>query len=229
MKNELLIFESLEFGQVRTMEVDGEPYFVGKDVAEILGYVNTKDAISKHVDEEDKIRGSQNVTPSIKTSGGMQYPTLINESGLYSLIFSSKMPKAKEFKHWVTNEVLPAIRKTGKYEINKNTYMPTRELTTDDYVEAAKTVSKCHNSRLALVLGLYRMAGFDIPEITRRAKEQEYISKEDFTALMNRYSLEELKEKLNFDRVTIWRYKTGQYRPREPRLHQIVDTLTGEM
>ena len=107
--NNLQIFNSPEFGQVRTIQQNEEPWFVGKDVAEILGYTNTKDAIAKHVDDEDKL-GAQ-----IATSGQNRNMTIINESGLYSLILSSKMPKAKEFKHWVTSEVIPAIRKTGGY------------------------------------------------------------------------------------------------------------------
>lgn len=107
--NNLQIFNSPEFGQVRIVQQNGEPWFIGKDVAEILGYSNTKDAIAKHVDDEDKL-GSQ-----IATSGQNRNMTIINESGLYSLILSSKMPKAKEFKRWVTSDVIPAIRKTGGY------------------------------------------------------------------------------------------------------------------
>lgn len=107
--NNLQIFNSPNFGQIRTIQQNDAPWFVGKDVAEILGYSNTKDAIAKHVDDEDKL-GAQ-----IATSGQNRNMTIINESGLYSLILSSKMPKAKEFKHWVTSEVLPAIRKTGGY------------------------------------------------------------------------------------------------------------------
>lgn len=107
--NNLQIFNSPEFGQVRIVQQNGEPWFIGKDVAEILGYSNTKDAIAKHVDDEDKL-GSQ-----IATSGQNRNMTIINESGLYSLILSSKMPKAKEFKRWVTSEGIPAIRKTGGY------------------------------------------------------------------------------------------------------------------
>lgn len=107
--NNLQIFNSPDFGQIRTIQQNDAPWFVGKDVAEILGYSNTKDAIAKHVDDEDKL-GAQ-----IATSGQNRNMTIINESGLYSLIISSKMPKAKEFKHWVTSEVLPAIRKTGGY------------------------------------------------------------------------------------------------------------------
>ena len=109
MANELKIFENPAFGSIRTVEMDGTPYFVGKDVAEVLGYSNTRDAISKHVDDEDK------GVAKCDTLGGIQDLSVINESGLYSLILSSKLPKAKEFKHWVTSEVLPAIRKHGMY------------------------------------------------------------------------------------------------------------------
>ena len=111
MANEIKIFENEEFGSVRTMEINGEPWFVGKDVAEILGYADTFGALKKHVDEEDK-QNCQN--SSFESPRGL---TVINESGLYSLILSSKLPNAKKFKHWVTSEVLPAIRKTGSYYI----------------------------------------------------------------------------------------------------------------
>lgn len=107
--NNIQIFNNPEFGQVRTVIIDDEPWFAGKDVAAALGYSNTKDALARHVDTDDK-RGSRITTPS-----GTQEMTIINESGLYSLILSSKLPTAKKFKRWVTSEVLPAIRKTGGY------------------------------------------------------------------------------------------------------------------
>jgi prophage antirepressor-like protein len=107
--NELKVFESPAFGRVRTTTIAGEPWFVGKDVATALGYSNPRDAISKHVDDEDK------GVAKCDTLGGEQQLTIINESGLYSLILSSKLPTAKTFKRWVTSEVLPAIRKTGAY------------------------------------------------------------------------------------------------------------------
>ena len=106
--NELRIFNYND-AQIRTVEINGELWFVGKDVAEVLGYKNTKDAISRHVDIEDK-RGSRFPTPS-----GEQEFVIINESGLYSLILSSKLSSAKEFKRWVTSEVIPSIRKHGAY------------------------------------------------------------------------------------------------------------------
>lgn len=107
--DELKIFENPAFGKVRIIQQNGEPWFIGKDVAEILGYSNTPKAIRDHVDDEDKL------AERIVLSGQNREVAIINESGLYSLILSSKMPNAKKFKHWVTAEVLPAIRKTGGY------------------------------------------------------------------------------------------------------------------
>ena len=113
--NELKIFQSEEFGEIRTATIDNEPWFVGKDVAEALGYSNTKDAIASHVAEEDKqvIQKSEITTFEIPNRG----LTVINESGLYALIFGSKLKSAKRFKHWVTSEVLPSIRRTGQYQM----------------------------------------------------------------------------------------------------------------
>lgn len=110
---QLKIFESEEFGQVRTVMRDGEVWFIARDVAEALGYANASDAISKHVDREDK------GIAKCDTLGGTQELTVLNESGLYSLILSSKLGSAKRFKRWVTSEVLPAIRKTGSYEMSR--------------------------------------------------------------------------------------------------------------
>lgn len=109
--NELKVFENPTFGQVRTVEIDGEPWFVGKDVAEALGYRDTSDALKKHVDADDKL------TRRFADSGQAREMYIINESGLYSLILSSKLPGAKEFKRWVTSEVIPSIRKTGGYTL----------------------------------------------------------------------------------------------------------------
>ena len=108
---QLKIFENEEFGQVRTINIDGEPWFVGKDVAKILGYKDTSDAMRRHVDDEDKL------TRCFTDSGQKRELYIINESGLYSVILSSKLPSAKRFKRWVTSEVLPVIRKTGSYEM----------------------------------------------------------------------------------------------------------------
>ena len=108
--NKLQIFNSAEFGEIRTVTIDNEPWFVGIDVAKSLGYANPKNAVPKHVSEEDKL-GTQ-----IEYAGQRREVTVINESGLYALIFGSKLESAKRFKRWVTSEVLPAIRKTGSYQ-----------------------------------------------------------------------------------------------------------------
>ena len=110
---EMQVFNNTEFGSVRTININGEPMFVGKDVAEILGYSNPRDALAKRVDDEDK------GVAKCDTLGGVQDLTVINESGLYSLILSSKLPNAKKFKRWVTSEVLPAIRKHGVYAVDE--------------------------------------------------------------------------------------------------------------
>ena len=111
--NELKVFENPAFGRMRTIEIDGEPWFVGKDVAEALGYAKPENAVAAHVDGEDK-------TTTLIQGAGSNYKsktTIINESGLYSLILSSKLPTAKDFKRWITKEVIPSIRKTGGYQM----------------------------------------------------------------------------------------------------------------
>lgn len=118
------IFKNVEFGSVRAFSIDGEPYFIGKDVAEILGYSNPNEALQDHVDEEDKLNSK--TLSSFKLDLGQRGGWLINESGLYSVILSSKLSTAKKFKRWVTSEVLPTIRKTGGYinnvDLVVNTY-----------------------------------------------------------------------------------------------------------
>ena len=119
--NEVQIFNNPEFGSVRTMTIENEPWFVGKDVAEILGYSNASKAVSAHVDQEDKLLIMLDIADSQngKVPIGQSKTAVINESGLYSLILSSKMPKAKQYKRWVTSEILPAIRKHGVYAVDE--------------------------------------------------------------------------------------------------------------
>ena len=138
---EIKVFENPEFGVIRTTEKDGEPWFVGKDVAEALGYANTKDALASHADEEDKriIQRSENATFDIPNRG----LTIINESGLYSLILSSKLPTAKEFKRWITHEVIPSIRKTGGYNADATMQSVVQTLATMQRVlEAQQEINK---------------------------------------------------------------------------------------
>ena len=129
--NKVKIFNSEEFGDVRTVTINGDPWFVGKDVAAALGFTNPRDAISTHVFDEDK------GVESIDTIGGKQKMTVINESGLYALVFGSRLKSAQRFKHWVTSEVLPAIRKTGSYQAPQG-----KELLALAVLEAQKTIEE---------------------------------------------------------------------------------------
>lgn len=139
--NELKIFENSDFGKVRIFEIENEPYFVGKDVAEILGYTNTRKALIDHVDEEDKTSNE-----TLRVNGTNL--TLINESGLYSLILKSKLPQAKQFKRWVTNEVLPSIRKYGAYMTDE---VLKEALTSPDFlIRLATELKEEREKRIAL-------------------------------------------------------------------------------
>lgn len=149
--NTVKIFENEQFGQVRTIEHDGEPWFVGKDIAVILNYSNPRKALLDHVDAEDRFNGDGvTIRDSI---GREQHPTIINESGLYSLILSSKLPTAKEFKRWVTSEILPTIRKTGGYVANDDqfvaTYLPFADEATKALFRATLEVVNQQNRKIA--------------------------------------------------------------------------------
>ncbi|WP_373844747.1 phage antirepressor KilAC domain-containing protein [Clostridium sp.] len=157
---ELQIFKNAEFGSIRTLVINDEPYFVGKDVAESLGYSNTKDALAAHVDAEDKmvIQRSENTTFEIPNRG----LTVINESGLYSLVFSSKVQNAKKFKSWVTSEVLPAIRKHGIYAVD--------ELLNDpDMLIAALTKLKAEREKTNALMATVAVQNQQIVEMKPKA------------------------------------------------------------
>lgn len=171
------VFNHPEFGELRTVEIDGVVWFVGKDVAEALGYSKSRNAIAAHVDEEDKthapIQGG--------CSTGVQDTIVINESGLYSLILSSKLPSAKEFKHWVTSEVLPSIRKTGGYvnpsqsDLFLDTYLPfadqnTRLLfkTTLDTIQQQNNTIQQQNHTISHQEDIIRNLTSDIPLADKR-------------------------------------------------------------
>ena len=140
--NELQIFNSEEFGEIRTATIDNEPWFVGKDVAEALGYANTRDALATHVMDEDK-----NTVVISDGKRGNPNQTVINESGLYALIFGSKLESAKRFKHWVTSEVLPAIRKTGSYQMqNLSTEMKVILMHDEKLVKIDQRVTGLENT-----------------------------------------------------------------------------------
>lgn len=217
MNNELQIFNNPEFGQVRTITIDNEPWFCGKDVAMALGYKDTKNALKSHVESEDK-RGWQITTP-----GGEQQMTIINESGMYALIFGSKLPSAKRFKHWVTNEVLPVLRKTGHYEMT-----PQRELTKDDYIKAASMVSSCRNERLPYVLGFLEQAGFKIPEVEKTKQSEEGLDLTLIDALMRekKVSLNALSELTNICKASLSYYRRGIHKPSPERYAIIIEALS---
>jgi prophage antirepressor-like protein len=143
---ELQIFKNEQFGQVRMVEIEGQPWLVGKDVAEILGYAKPLDAISRHVDEDDSVK--YGLTDNL---GRTQNTIIINESGLYSLILSSKLPQAKEFKRWVTSEVLPSIRKHGMYATDQLLNDPDLAIAAFQALKAERTKNKeleVQNSKL---------------------------------------------------------------------------------
>ena len=142
--SELKVFQNEEFGAVRTMTINGEPYFVGKDVANILGYTDTAKAIRVHVDEEDK------EVDEMDTPGGKQKTVFINESGLYSLILSSKLPTAKRFKRWVTSEVLPSIRKHGVYAVDEILQDPDILITALQALKAEREANRSLHEQVAV-------------------------------------------------------------------------------
>ncbi len=175
--SELQVFSNPEFGAVRSMMIEDAPWFVGRDVAGALGYADPAKAIRVHVDSEDK------GVDKTSTPGGTQNATIINESGLYSLILSSKLPSAKRFKRWVTSEVLPALRRTGRYEAPGSGEeatpaegLPGRTTTRDDYLRAASIVATCRNERLPYVLSYLKQAGIDATGMVEAAAEATPIS-----------------------------------------------------
>ena len=216
--NELQVFSNPEFGQVRTLTIEEEPWFVGKDVAVALRYTNPQKAVRDHVEPEDRT-----VNESFTVNGTMA--TLINESGLYALIFGSKLESAKRFKHWVTHDVLPAIRKTGSYSIIPK----ARALTTDDYMKAAQLAATCRNERLPYVLGFLEQAGFNIPEVTATPPALDGpVDCTEIQRLMDErgISVTELSKLTNICKASLSYYKRGIYKPNRERYRIIIDALT---
>lgn len=150
--NNLQIFNSPDFGQIRTIQQNGEPWFVGKDVCEALGYTNSRKALCDHVKESHKN------TVTNRYGIGNPNKTIIDEAGLYSLVMRSKLPQAEAFQEWVTGEVIPAIRKTGKYEamaqavpINDEPATDFTQLEFDQRIRIAAIIASCRRERLPLV------------------------------------------------------------------------------
>ena len=182
--NELQIFQNDEFGEIRVVEKDGEIWFVAKDVADILKYSNQSKAIQQHVDEDDRIKQQ---IPTSQNGRLVAATWLINESGLYSLILSSKLPTAKKFKRWVTGEVLPAIRKTGKYELvpvtvednaeREGQYLDLTQLELDQRIKIATIIASCRRERLALVAKVLSLDVEELKPVT--PKRQRELATED--------------------------------------------------
>ena len=212
--NGLQTFANEEFGAVRSLMIEDMPWFVGRDVATALGYAKPRNAISVHVDDEDK--NSALIQGAIQ--GGTQgnpNMTIINESGLYSLILSSKLPAAKRFKRWVTSEVLPAIRRTGGCGTATQAAaetLPARETTNDDYLRAASIVASCKNERLPCVLAYLSKAGLSTvcPVLTQEEQRDRYgIS--DTT----------IGKATGLNRAQIRMYRTGERFPKAGRAEYI--------
>lgn len=163
---ELKIFDNEEFGQVRTVMIDNEPWFVGNDVAKALGYAKVWEAIKTNVDEMDT--SLMGVTDSL---GRKQQTTIINESGLYSLIFGSKLETAQKFKRWVTSEVLPALRKNGTYTVDTTCQYPVSPAAIDSATSAGRLLERLMKGQgipphmiMMAVKSVFQQAGIDLPE-----------------------------------------------------------------
>lgn len=230
--NGLQTFANEEFGAVRSLMIEDMPWFVGYDVAKALGYVKPRNAISVHVDDEDK--NSALIQGAIQ--GGTQgnpNMTIINESGLYSLILSSKLPAAKRFKRWVTSEVLPAIRRTGGYgtatqaaelETAAET-LPARETTNDDYLRAASIVASCKNERLPYVLAYLSKAGLSTvcPVQTQEEQRDRYEIMRLLVKAYNDYGISDttIGKATGLNRAQIRMYRTGERFPKAGRAEYI--------
>lgn len=221
--NELQVFQNPEFGTVRTMLIDNEPWAVGKDVAAALGYRNPQKAIRDHVDDEDR------TVNDLFTVNGTAI-SLINESGLYSLILSSKLPSAKRFKRWVTSEILPALRKTGRYAAptaEPELEPEMRMLTPDDYLTAARIISSCRNERMPYVLGLLRKAGISIERSELPVTVKDPKTAKLLTVAFDDYkvSARELEKRTGVHTAQLYRMRDGTARYNPERAAIIRDTI----
>ena len=230
--NDLQIFSNSEFGEVRTATINGEPYFVGKDVASILGYAKPLNALAMHVDEDDSLKQGL-----IDSMGRTQETIFINESGLYSLILSSKLPNAKKFKHWVTSEVLPALRKNGTYSMGQQeeqNVSDEAEITTDQFIRISEIVGNCPKSNTPYVLNILRHIIPDIDaivdeepveqttEVSVNIKQKQAccrngvqidIDKLKMTMKFKHISEEAIAEKMNVSVRSVYNWISGKTKP----------------
>lgn len=228
--NELQTYSNAEFGSIRSIIIDDIPYFVGRDVASILGYANTRDALAKRVDNEDKLNG----VAICDTNGRETKPVLINESGLYSLILTSKLPSAKEFKRWVTSSVLPMIRKTGVYSAgmdikNDDTVTPMRLLSPDDYLSAARLIATCKSERLNIVLALLSKGGWEIPQmvptLSVRQDTSDIAERIKSTRTKSGITLQDLADASGISAEVLRAYESGRRFPKQERYTTLVMLL----
>ena len=214
MENKLQIFKNEEFGEIRTLEIDGEPYFVGKDVASILGYKNLGVAVNQHVEKEDckalKYKALRDSYPSLwNNKNDFSDKIVINESGLYDLIFGSELPTAKKFKRWVTSEVLPTIRKTGGYvndeDLFINTYFPFADDGTKAIFKSTLETVRKQNEIIAS------------QKKTIENQNQDLMHKEDvIIGFVDEIDLAKKRQVLN----RVVRYKTNNYSQRWNELYK---------
>lgn len=222
--NNISTFRNPAFGSVRAVSINNEPYFVGKDVATILGYKDSSDAIKKHVDNEDKL------TRRFADSGQNREMYIINESGLYSLILSSKLPKAKEFKRWVTSEVLPAIRTAGQYSLvpADDVIAPMVVPDAKDYLTAARLIASCPKDRMRMVLSFLEKGGFDVSTVREDFKSKTTADmSEIITETVERtgYSCEQIGKLIGVKGNTLTSYVRKDRFPRPERYQEIVMAL----
>ena len=243
--NKLQLFQSGLFDAVRATILEEEPWFVGADVAKALDYASPANAIHDYVDDEDKqhVDGSQFTIANASNTISSRNITIINEAGVYSLIFQSKQERAKDFKHWITHEVLPALRRTGQYSMGQHNF----KLTKTDYFKAMRMVSSARPERIPYLVDGFRNIGLDIPEISeemrkkladdytqsrfRRSGRREmntdkFRETTDELALILRdvyrreISFTRLSEKTGVNRSCIYKYMWGTQKPIEKEVRQ---------
>lgn len=232
--NTLQTFNNEEFGSVRTLMKDGEPWFVGRDIALALGYSNPSKAVISHIELEDKKTDTLPYSQNGNTSGKL---TIINESGMYCLILSSKLPNAKKFKRWVTAEVLPAIRKTGSYALPQT--QEQRDITRDDYIRAASIVGSCRNERLPVVMKLLEQAGLEMPRLEELQVEIAEDSDRDTTGetarcingAVNEYgfTIRRIERLTGISATELSRIRKGISNPKKVRMRIICDAIHNEI
>lgn len=224
--NEVQVFTNPEFGEVRTLTIDGMPWFVLKDVCEALGATNDRNVAARLDTDEKGVR-------LMDTLGGPQKMTVINESGLYSVILRSDKPKAKTFRKWVTSEVLPAIRREGAYVLplaSGDSTAPLRTLTPDDYLAAARLIAGCRPDRLMIVIDTLERGGWDLGNARSRlpAVGSTADIAERITAARDRYRLSYnyIAAHTGISPQTICAYAEGRRYPRPDRYELICECIS---